>query len=128
MWNKKVLLRERKRHTDRCVASTRYVASGGGGAGQGAPCPGPGPGGEAGEGRDGVPPIQVQAGGGPLFRSRWGGGAGHPPVQVQVSRGRVGWGAPRPGPGGGVPGYPPRDVNRQTNWKYNLLSYYVRGR
>ena len=29
--NKKVLLRERKRHTDRRVASTRYAAPGGGG-------------------------------------------------------------------------------------------------
>ena len=51
--NKKVLLRERKRHTDRCVASARYAVPVGGtplsclgpdldGGGGGTPFPGPG--------------------------------------------------------------------------------------
>ena len=38
--NKKVLLRERKRHTDRRVASTRYAAPAGGGGGGGGGYPG----------------------------------------------------------------------------------------
>ena len=49
--NKEVLLRERKRHSDRHVASTSSVVLMGGGY----PIPGPGP--------DGGTPSQVQTGG-----------------------------------------------------------------
>ena len=83
---------------------------GGGGAGWGTPYPGPSGGapnpgpGVGGWGR--APPLSRR-------------GVGHPPphVQVQCSGGR-----------GKAPRVPLWDVNRQKNWKYNLLSYYVRGR
>ena len=115
--NKKVLLRERMRHTDRRVASTRYVASVGGGVPWVPPRPGPG-GGVGGGGCPRYPLVQVQVGDGghPWYLpvqvqgAGWGGGPRYPPIQVQVGGG-VGWGVA----GRGGAGYPPRDVNRQTN-------------
>ena len=98
---KKVLLRERKRHTARHIASTCYAVL------VGIPPP---PSWDL-TWMGGVPPSQVQAGGTPyqvqvgaLPRSRWGGGtpfagldAGGTPSQVQVR------GVPLPRSGQGVP-------------------------
>ena len=121
VFNKKVLLRERKRHTDRRVASTRYVASVGGG---GVPPSRSRWGG-------GHPPSRSRWGGVPPSRSRWGGGApphpgpgggrgagqGTPPIQVQVEGGGVGWGTPpHPGPGGGQGRAPPQSRSRWGGW------------
>ena len=110
--NKKVLLRERKRHTDRGVSSTT---------------------------RSGVtPPARFDRGGGYL---RWGTsqpgptGGGYPRWGTPLAG--PGWGTPPPpAPGRGTPPPPapgrdtPPSVNRQTDTCQNITfpSYYVRGR
>ena len=111
--NKKVLLRERKRHTARCVANTRYVVLTGyppGGV------PGPPRGGlgtpppPRGGTRSGTPPggVRVPPGGYPVRYTPWGGGPGTPPggVPSQVPPRGV-----RVPPGGYLVRYtPPRGV------------------
>ena len=77
----------------------------------------------------GAPLLGGTPGGCPLARGTQG---GCPPAWTLDGVPPQTW--DRVGPGMGYPpiswmGYPlPRDVNWQTNWKYNLLSYYVRGR
>ena len=100
--HKKVLLRERKRHTDRRVASTRYADPAGGGGGY---TP------------DGHPPAEgIPQVGAPLL-------GGYPRQEPHCRGGYprrephcldLGWGTPPPGPGWGTPplpgpgmGYPP---------------------
>ena len=154
MCNKKVLLRERKRHTDRGVASTRYAAPGGGGGGTHArggyprqvpPAGGRGyprwapscHGGDGGTlGRRPLPERGTPARQAPLPWPRMGYppppvpgmGMGYSPVSWMGYHPHLelGWGTP-PSAGWGTPP-PPRDVNWHTNWKHYLLSYYVRGR
>ena len=70
--NKKVLLRERKRHTARCVANTRYVVL------TGYP-----PGGVPGT-PGGVYPVRYPPGGGTRSGTPPGGGLGTPPVDRQT--------------------------------------------
>ena len=100
-WNKKVLLRERKRYTDHGVASTRYVAPGGGGRGnplvgtslfgKGYPPVTTWEGGTPHQ-LNGVPPIQTWEGGTPIS---WMGY----PTPIQTWEG----GTPRPDLGRGYP-------------------------
>ena len=150
--NQKVLLRERKRHTVRRVASARQVRGG---------YPSPGPGGYPVPGLEGT---LSQVWGYPIPGP--GGGVPHPDLvggyprypHLQTWDGvppppclDLGWGTPpaRPGmgyppparPGMGYPparlgmGYPPRpdwgtprDVNWQTNWKQYLPPSFGCGR
>ena len=103
--NKKVLLRERKRHTARRVVSTPSVV-----------LPGYPPGGGT---WPGYPPQ-----GGYLTRvpPRGGTWPGYPPGGVP-DPGNPPGGVPDPGtPPGGVPGppLPPPGVDRQTKWNYYL--------
>ena len=149
--NKKVLLRESKRHTDRGVSSTPSVTRGG------VPPPARSDGGggvphlapqarsdEGGTPQQGYPPARSDGGGGYL---RWGTLAGVPPGQVWRSDGGYPrWGTPCRGtplarsdggypPGKGTPqldlaGYPPpfRGVDRQTPVKtvpYRCTTYAV---
>ena len=114
--DEKVLLRERKRHTDRGVSSTTQD---GVPPYQGTPPPRPGP--TGGYLRWGTPhwgtPWPGPTGGGTWL--------GYPPAGP-------GRGTPLPpGPGRGTP--PPqvwtdRIIAGQTRVKHNLPSYYVRGR
>ena len=100
-YNKKVLLRERKRHTARCVANTPYVVL------TGYPPPGGYPVRYPPRGGPGTPPPGGVPSQVPL------GGPGTPPggVPSQVPRGVPGQVPPR----GGVPGPPlPPPVDRQT--------------
>ena len=83
--NKKVLLRERKRHTARCVASTPYVVLTGYPPGQGAP-PQPG-----------YPPARVPP------RPEYPPGQGTPPARVPPP-----WPGYPPARVPPLPGYPPR--------------------
>ena len=122
---KKVLLRERKRHTARCVANTPYVVLTGylPWGGLGTPRGGPG-----------IPP-----GRGVRVPSR---GSGYPPGGVRVPPGEGGSGYHPRGsryPPGGVPGTPGGGTRLdltspppcgQTNTCENSTfpSYYVRGR
>ena len=143
--NKKVLRRERKRHTARRLASTRCAAlsnpdlvRGGtrsqvwggtpsqvlGGAhprSGGYPVPGPG-----------RTPSQVQGvpnprSGGTPSRPGQGGTPGTPSPYLDL-----GWGTPLPGPGMGYPPYPDlrwgTPLQVWTDWKYNLPSSFGCGR
>ena len=115
--NKKVLLRERKRHTARGVASARMCSI---------PCPGgdPVPGlggipslpGQGGYPRyhppiqtwDGVPPPRPDLGWGTPPQARPG--MGYPPGQTWdgvTPQPDLGWGTPFPGPGQTWDGVPP---------------------
>ena len=114
--NKKVLLREHERHTDRGISSTPYVL----------------PGVPPRLDLVGIPPIQVQTG----VPHLWAGG--YPPIQTRPGYSPTPICTPSLGgryPGvppcpdmTGVPsskpgwGYPPLGVDWQTKWKYNLPS------
>ena len=144
MTNKKVLLRERKRHTARCVANTPYVVltgyPPGGGGGPGTP---PGgvrepPWGGLGTTPPGVPGQVPRGCGNPPGGSSTppGGVPSQVPGGVQVpTRGgypvRYPGGVPGQVPplGGGYPD-PPSPPCGQTNTCENSTfpSYYVRGR
>ena len=106
---KKVLLRERKRHTARRVASTRYAALSGGGT-QGTPPSTPGQGVPhqdlVGEGYLGYPPPSRPGQGYPgyLPPSRPGQGVPHPDL---VAGWGVPWVPPPSRPGWGYLSYPP---------------------
>ena len=129
--NKKVLLRERKRHTDRGISSTpSVVLYWGGGGGGGLPLPGvPHP--CWGYLTLGTPPSDLAGGGYPTSDSphqTWLGGVPHPcwggggyPTSGTPPAG-PGWGTPLAGPGRGTP--PP--VDRQTDTYQNITfpSYY----
>ena len=103
--NKKVLLRERKRHTARCVANTPYVVL------TWFPPPGGGT-------RTPPPPRG--------YPVRYHLGGGGYPVRYHPPRGGYLTGYPR----GGGSGYPPSPPCGQTNTCENSTfpSYYVRGR
>ena len=120
--NKKVFLRERKRHTDRSVSSTPSVTRDGV-----LPLP-----------RQGIPPAGVPPWQGyPPARSDGGGWV--PPGQAQRGVPEVGyprqgyppppagpsWGTPLPGPGQSIP---PRCGQTDTCQNITFPSYYVRGR
>ena len=133
--NKKVLLRERKRHTARRVASARYADWGGGGL----PIPRSGGGGTHPQIQGGFPvpgpggtPSQVRGRGVPHPRSRgaysipgWGEGVPHQDL---------GWGTPPGQTWDGVPPDlrwgPPRKCGQTHRLvsKHYLPSYYVRRR
>ena len=100
--NKKVLLREHKRHTDRGASSTPSVTRGGVPPCRGTPRPG-----LMGGTQGGVPPGQV---GYPRLDLAW------VPPQPDLD------GVPPPpaGPGRGTPS--PTGVDWQTKWNYNLPS------
>ena len=118
--NKKVLLRERKRHTDCRVASTRYAAPAGGG---GVP-------------QADAPLLGVPRTGAPCWGVPWVGTPlpGVPQAGTPLSGGTLGrcppawtWDGVPPPPSAGW-GTPLPDVNWHTDWKHYLPSYYVRGR
>ena len=138
--NKKVLLRERKRHTARRVASARYDGGGGGTPSQvqrGYPVPGPGREVPHPRSREGT---LSQLRGGTPSRPGWGEGV---PPSIQTWDGVIppwpdlGWGTPPPArPRMGYP-HLPQDLGRVPPpppgkcglvSKHYLPSYYVRGR
>ena len=154
--NKKVLLCERKRHTARRVASTCCAGLVGGGR-RGTPWRGVPPAGGTPWWGVPPARGSTPAGGVPLLGYppvSWMGypppGKGYPPsagwgtphlwrVPPCLGRGYpppplAGWGTPLSRPGKGVPppvsqmGYPPLDVNWQTNWKYCLSPSFGCGR
>ena len=119
--NKTVLLCERKRHTTRRVASTRFAGTVGGGYPNRARSPARGRGihswGEGGTPARGVPQLGYPHG---------------QPDGVPPPASWMGYPPPRPGGRGTPPaswdGVPPLNVNRHTCENSTFPPYYVRGR